>query len=385
MEGLNVVEARQHAGAAVRDIGPEGRQIRAHVAHQVDVHREELAVFGERHPSRGDVVAALRVAHEVVGAVGGPFHRLAQFSRGDRDQGVFAIGKQFRAEAAADVRTDHPHLVLRYLQHHAAQDLAQTMAALAADRQGQMIALGVVFAHRRAGFHEVGDDARIDHGNFGNRVRLGERRFRRLLVADRHVEQDIAGMAGPDLRRILPYRIDDADRRRQRRPVDLDRLQRVARMLDGVGDDKGDGVADMTNLAVGEDRIGRAGEGVDLEIEQAGKTAEIPDVLRRQDQGDPRQAAGARGADGEFRMRMRRAQHQRVHRRLRRVIVGIAALAADQRIVFLAQDALTDAKFDGSHLVSVFPGVLSSHIAADREPAQTALATHQRPQPAPAE
>ena len=50
VEGLDVVEAGQHAGAAMRDVGPEGRQIRAHVAHQVDIHREELAVLGERHP-----------------------------------------------------------------------------------------------------------------------------------------------------------------------------------------------------------------------------------------------------------------------------------------------------------------------------------------------
>ena len=62
-------------------------------------------------------------------------------------------------------------------------------------------------------------------------------------------------------------------------------------------------------------------------------------------------------------MRMRRAQHQRVHRRQRRVVVGVAALAADQRIVFLAQDALTDAKFDGSHqylqfAMQVFPDIL---------------------------
>jgi hypothetical protein len=51
-------------------------------------------------------------------------------------------------------------------------------------------------------------------------------------------------------------------------------------------------------------------------------------------------------------MRMRRAQHQRVHRSLRRVVIGVAALAANQRIVFLAKDALTNAKFDGSHRIS---------------------------------
>jgi hypothetical protein len=81
---------------------------------------------------------------------------------------------------------------------------------------------------------------------------------------------------------------------------------------------------------------------------------------------------------------MRRAQHQRVHRSLRRVVIGIAALAANQRIVFLAQDALTDAEFDGSHRY-LHCGLDFGHIAADRAAAQTALAAHQRPQPAPAE
>mgnify|MGYP000069443723 CR=1 FL=1 len=42
-----------------------------------------LAVLGERHPRGGDVVAALRVAHEVIGAIGGPFDRLAQLLRAD--------------------------------------------------------------------------------------------------------------------------------------------------------------------------------------------------------------------------------------------------------------------------------------------------------------
>ena len=67
---------------------------------------------------------------------------------------------------------------------------------------------------------------------------------------------------------------------------------------------------------------------------------------------DAGQAAGAADVDGEFRMRMRRAQHQRMHRRLRRDVVGVAALAADERVVLLAQDALTDAEFDGSAILS---------------------------------
>ena len=80
VEGLDVVEPGQHAGAAMRNVGPEGREIGAHVAHQVDVHAQELAVLGQRHLRGRDVVAALRVAHEVIGAVGGPFDGLAQLS-----------------------------------------------------------------------------------------------------------------------------------------------------------------------------------------------------------------------------------------------------------------------------------------------------------------
>jgi hypothetical protein len=69
---------------------------------------------------------------------------------------------------------------------------------------------------------------------------------------------------------------------------------------------------------------------------------------------------------------MRRAQHQRVQRRLRRDVVGVAALAADERVVFLAKNALTDAEFDGSsHLVSDFPNpdaAILQRIGSPRKP-----------------
>ncbi len=162
------------------------------------------------------------------------------------------------------------------------------MAALAADRQRQMIALGVVFADHRARFHEIGHDAGIDDGDFGDRLRFRERRLGRLLVADRHIEQHIAGMIGPDLRCVFLHGIDDADRRGQRRPVDLDRLDRVAGLIDRVGYNESHGVADMARHAVGENRIGRTRERIHFQIEQARKTAEILDIVGGEDGGDTR-------------------------------------------------------------------------------------------------
>ena len=138
-----------------------------------------------------------------------------------------------------------------------------------------MIALGVVFGDRGARLHEVGDDARIDDRYFGDRMRLGKGGLGRLLVADRHVEQHVAGLVGPDLRRARLDGVDEADHGRQRRPFDLDRLDRVAGLVDGIGDHEGDGVADMAHLVLGEDRVWRAGERIDFQVEQARQVAEI--------------------------------------------------------------------------------------------------------------
>src|SRR6185295_9988634 len=122
---------------------------------------------------------------------------------------------------------------------------------------------------------------------------------------------------------------------------------------DGIGDHEGHGVADMAHLVLGEDRVWRAGEGIGFQVEQARQVAEIADLGRGQNQRHARHPAGLGDVEGEFRVRMRRAQHQRVHRRLWRMVVGIAAPAANQRVVFLAENALTDAEFDGScHRIS---------------------------------
>ena len=225
------------------------------------------------------------------------------------------------------------------------------MAALAADGQRHMIALGVVFADRRTGLHVVDDHTRIDDLHFGRHRRFGEDLIDLLLVADRHVEQHVAGMLLPDLRCALADGIRHAIDRGQRLPIDLDRLDGIACLLDRRGNDKGDGIADMAHFPRSKDRIVRAGEGMIFKIEQARQAAEILRVFRSQDGRNARHGARSTGIDGEGGMGMRRTQHERMERRWR-VIVGIAATAPNQRIVFLAQDALSDTELDGSHVTS---------------------------------
>ena len=129
----------------------------------------------------------------------------------------------------------------------------------------------------------------------------------RLLPGERGVERRRQAEAA----RVRSH--DAADARRQRRPLDLDCLDRIPRDIDGFGDDKGDGVADMAHLVPGKDRIGRTGERIVFKIEQARQVAKIADILCREDQRDAGKAAGAGRINGEFRVRMRRAQHQRMH------------------------------------------------------------------------
>ena len=76
--GGNVIDAGRQAGAEVGNIRCELREIRAHVGDEIDIEREEAMPLVERQARRGDVVAALGVAEEMLGAVGDPGHRLAQ-------------------------------------------------------------------------------------------------------------------------------------------------------------------------------------------------------------------------------------------------------------------------------------------------------------------
>ena len=358
MKCLDIVKAGQHPGSAIGNVGTECREIGSHVAHQVDIHAEEPAVLRQRHARGGDIVASLRVTDEMIRPLGRPFDGLAKFFRGDRDQRVFAIGEQLGAESAADVGADHAHLFHRNLQHGAAENLAQPMAALTADRQRQAIVPGIVFADGGARLHVVGDDARIDDRDFRHRMRTGECGVSRILVTDRNVEQKIARVIGPDLRRFLLHGIGDTHHRGERPPLHLDRLERIARVLDGVGHHESNGVADVPHLVAGKDRIWRRGEGLVRKVELAGQAAEVCDVGRGEDQGNARQATGARRIDPVGRMGVRRAQHQRMQRTGRRMVVGIAALAANKRVVFLAPDALADAEFHGSHMISAVAGSL---------------------------
>ena len=219
------------------------------------VEREEAALVVERQPRGGDVVAAMAVAEKMFGAIANPFHRLAQPLGRDRGQRIFAIGKQLGAEAAADIGRHHAHLVERQLEHLAADDVADDVAALAAERQ--RVAVAVVFGDHAAGIHVIRDQPLIDDGERDRARGLRERRLGGSRIAELGLEGEIARPVGPHLRRARRKRGHGADHMRQRLPIDRDRLGGILRRGEAVGDHEGDGIADVAHHVLGQDRIDR--------------------------------------------------------------------------------------------------------------------------------
>ena len=88
----------------------------------------------------------------------------------------------------------------------------------------------------------------------------GEGGVGRLLVAEHQAEGVVAGrVVVPHLQRVGLGGVFDVDQRRQRLVVDLDQLGGVARLRQGLGDDKGDPVADVADAVADDAAAGRCG------------------------------------------------------------------------------------------------------------------------------
>jgi hypothetical protein len=75
VDGRNIVKPRRQEGAIGRHERPVLREIGAEIGLEIDAQGEEAAASVDRHLQRRDVVASLRVAEEMLAAVGEPLDR----------------------------------------------------------------------------------------------------------------------------------------------------------------------------------------------------------------------------------------------------------------------------------------------------------------------
>ena len=192
-----------------------------------------------------------------------------------------------------------------------------------------------------------------------------------MRVAQLGLEGEIAGPVGPHLRRAGFERGHGADHMRQRLPVDRDRLGGVLRRVERVGDHEGDGIADVPHDILGQDRIVR---NLDVDVGNHARRRQRPEVGYiggGQHQPHARQRPHPRQIGNvEARMRVRRAQHHRMQRRVRRDIGDVAPRPAQQRVVLLARERLAESEF---HRHSAFVGCLPADCCGRRRAVFSAI------------
>ena len=142
---------------------------------------------------------SLRVADEVLAAVGAPDHRAMEPARDVEQQRIFAVDEELRAEAAADVADHDPQLLDRHLHNKAGDDLLDTVSALASEPKREAIGGGVVFGDGGARLHVIGDQALVHDFHPRHMGGFVEDRVGSRPVADLGVIGDIAGRAGINL------------------------------------------------------------------------------------------------------------------------------------------------------------------------------------------
>ena len=304
-----------------RDQRREGREIRPHIGDGVDPEAGELAVGVERELDLGHVVAAVRVGHEALRPLSQPAYRPLQLARRPADDRVLRIGRDLGSEAAADIRRDHPELVLRLVEHEGAEQQAHRMRGLGGAVEGELLLALVVLGHRRARLHRMRDDALVDElqpRGVRRRLESGVNRLRRFLAGEIPVEAEIVGRLLVDLRRAVQMRGLGDRRRIESLVVDFDELGRIRRLFGGLGDDRGHDLADIAHLALRDDRpfgLDHGGAVLRRDTPAAGQAADPVRVGVRpgQHRHHAGRRLGLRRVDRtQSRVAVRRAQHMGV-------------------------------------------------------------------------
>ena len=299
----------------------------------------------------GDVIAALRVAQEMLGAFGNPGNGTFEVFGGDRNQRIFTIGKQLRPKTAAGIWRDHAHFLDRDIQDHLAQHVANAMRALTAQRQCEPVLGFVVFRDGRAGVEIIGDQALIDDCEGDRLGGCAKGRVGLLLVPDRFLKRQVARAIRPHQRCSWCKCRHGVNNGCPRPPIDNDCFRSILGLLDGVGNNESDRIADvMDGHRVPKSRRAARGMVTSGIPKHHRQFAEVGRILAGQDQTNAWQATSlGHIGDTELRIGMGRAQHDGVQRAGRHMIGRIAPRAAQKRVVFHAQDALRNTKLDLIH------------------------------------
>ena len=332
---LEVVAAGEDAEEAAGELHRRRGAVEGAVVGQdVAAHREDPAVPRRGDLALHDVVAGEAAGGEVLGAVLGPLHRPAGDHRADDGAHVARVDRDLVAEAAADVGRDDPDAVLGDAGVVGVQR-AVRVRRLGRAREGELLLDAVVVGHRAAGLerrrvHPREDDLLLDRD-----LRPREDRGGLGGVAGLPVEAVVVGLAldvVTDQRRLRVERMAYVDDRLEHVVLDVDQLERVPGGIPVLGDDEGDLLALEPDLVRGQHRLDVAREG------RHPREAALGEHRAGDDGLDLRVRLGGGGVDADQPgVGHRRAEHGEVEHPRQLDVVAVAALAAHEPLVLLAE------------------------------------------------
>jgi len=343
--GGELVDGVEHERPQHRDTGGDQAEVGAHVGHQFHLEPGDRAVAVGGDGDVLDLVAAVVPGEQRLRAGLGVLHRLAQASPDQHGDDLLRGHLQLAAEATADVRCDHPDLVLGDAQrhgHHGAHDVRH----LGGRPQRELLAGGVT--HHRAGLHEGGNqpllaEAALD-GDFRGRDRV---LYAAAGAGFRGVEHPEGALVGPQIRVHQIGTVGQGGLHVQHGGqlvvVDLDAVQRVGRLVGGTSGNHRD---DLPREVDGVHRDGGVRGRLHVRGDRPGtrQTALLlGEVLPGVDRDDARALAHLADVErGDLRVREGAAEHGEVQHAGKHDVVGVAGAAGDQPGVFLAQPRLAE-------------------------------------------
>ena len=324
--------------------------------HQVGTaHRREVPFGVQSQFGRGGHVAGLIVAQESLRPFASPFDRPPNPFRGPDDQREFGIGGAAGAEIASDVMHDHADVArcraqdgheIGFRAHHAAGPGVERVFA-----GGR-----IVFADGGTRFHRHAGDA-LDPGRERHRMRGGGEGGRcRGLVAELGIDADIGCNVVAHLNRPWFRRRQPVTDGWQRLIIDGNQFGRVLGGGHGRRDNHRHDIPDMHDLTDGH-RVMRRDRGDGAVSVWQRHLGWVPrpngvrdgfqpvrqHVLASQHGQHGRNCQGRSRIDSpDPRMRVRRAQHERIGLVGQVGVVAVVALPRQKAQILLAAGRLAD-------------------------------------------
>ena len=294
-------------------------------------HPADRAIGIERGLDFPVLVALLGAGGEMLAPVLDPLDRPAEQQRGKRDGDLLGIGDELGPEPAADRRRHHADAP-RLATQHAGDQIAPGMRRLGRAPEREQIVHRVVAGQRPPAFDRMAAAAMDREAGCED---AGSREGG-LDIAEFHGElgEQIVGSVPVDRRRAGAERRAAVGDHRERLIRDIDQRGGVLGRVARPGDNHRHRLADMDDLAGGEDRaVAALAVGGARQADDEARLREMgAEIVERPDRADPRRRRRRALVDAGNRGMRQRAPHERRVQNSRQMdVVDEARLPPQQR------------------------------------------------------